>query len=157
MFHRAIVESGSAFMPPVPPLATVEKAGETFAQRLKAPPGAAALVYLRGLSIAELLAAVAKQDPDAPPMLGPVVDGFVLSESPAEVFAAGKQTPIPLLIGSTSREFGFEGPPHTLRKAIEQFAGDLAPRALETYGLAHGGAGTTDPLYGSAGNQWLAD
>jgi para-nitrobenzyl esterase len=28
---------------------------------------------------------------------------------------------------------------------------------MELYGLANGGAGQTDPLYGSVGNQWLAD
>jgi para-nitrobenzyl esterase len=157
MFHRAIVESGSAFMPPVPPLATAEKSGEALAAKLKAPQEKGALVYLRGLSVAELLEAASKQDPNTPLMLGPVVDGFVLPESPAEVFAAGKQSAIPLIIGSTSREFGFSGPPDALRNAIEQFAGDLAPRALETYGLANGGSGKTDPMYGSAANQWLAD
>jgi para-nitrobenzyl esterase len=157
MFCRAIVESGSAFMPPVPPLAMAEKGGEELATKLKAPQGKGELIYLRGLSVAQLLEAASKQDLNTPLMLGPVVDGFVLPESPAEVFAAGKQAAIPLIIGSTSREFGFSGPPDALRSAIEQFAGDLAPRALETYGLANGGLGNTDPLYGPTANQWLAD
>ncbi len=157
LFERAIVQSGSAFMSPLPRLATAEKAGETFAASLKAPQGKGAVDYLRGLSIPELLDATSKQDANAPPMLGPILDGYVLAENPTDIFAQAGEAHIPLLIGSTNREFSFDGPPDALRKFIEQFAGELAPRAMELYGLANGGAGQTDPLYGSVGNQWLAD
>ena len=44
-----------------------------------------------------------------------------------------------------------------VRKFIEGVTGNLAPQALKLYGLADGGQGTTDPLYGPVGNQWLAD
>src|SRR6266496_1388074 len=156
LFHRAIVQSGSAFAPAAS-LPAAEKGGEVFVAALKAPLGASAASYLRGLPVSVLLEAASKQDPSAPPMLAPIIDGYVLRESPGGVFATGEEAAIPLIRGSTSREFGFDGPPDALRKFIEQFAGDLAPRALEMYGLANGGAGNLDPLYGSAGNQWLAD
>ena len=35
--------------------------------------------------------------------------------------------------------------------------GSVADRAFALYGLANGGVGNTDPLYGSAGDQWFAD
>ena len=157
LFQRAIVQSGSAFMSPLPPLATAEKAGEDLAANLKAPQGSGAVDYLRGLSVSELLDAASKQDPNAPPMLGPILDGYVISEPPPDVFAKGSEAHIPLLIGTTNREFSFDGPPDALRKFVEQFAGKLAPRAMELYGLTNGAAGQADPLYGSVGNQWLAD
>jgi len=157
LFQRAIVQSGSAFMSPLPPLAAAEKAGEALAGKLKAPAGKDAVDYLRGLSVSELLDAASKQDPNTPPMLGPILDGSVLPENPTNIFAQGREAQIPLLIGTTNREFSFDGPPDALRKFVEQFAGDLAPRAMELYGLANGGTGQADPLYGSVGNQWLAD
>jgi para-nitrobenzyl esterase len=157
LFQRAIVQSGSAFMNPLLPLGTAEKAGEALVMNLKAPQGKDAVDYLRGLSVPQLLEAASKQDPNAPPMLSPILDGYVLTENPADVFAKGNEAHIPLLIGTTNREFSFDGPPDALRNFVEQFAGELAPRAMELYGLANGGTGQADPLYGSVGNQWLAD
>src|SRR6266498_2645929 len=157
LFHRAIAESGSAFMRPIPPLAKAEQSGEALAARLRAPKGTGSLPYLRNLSVAELLQAASVQDPKAPPILAPIVDGYVLSRDPAEVFSVGEESPIPMIIGSTTREFGVTASPDELRKMIEEFSGDLAPKALALYGLADGGQGTGDPLYGPVENQWLAD
>lgn len=61
------------------------------------------------------------------------------------------------MFGTTTREFGFSGPPDALRNFVRQFSGDLAPRALALYGLNNGSTGTDDPLYGSVGNQGMAD
>jgi hypothetical protein len=44
-----------------------------------------------------------------PPGLGVNVDGWVLPQSPAEVFADGRQLPAGLIIGINAREFA--GPP----------------------------------------------
>ena len=62
-----------------------------------------------------------------------------------------------MLIGTTSREFGMPGPPDEVRKFIQNVTGSVADRAFALYGLANGGVGNTDPLYGSAGDQWFAD
>jgi para-nitrobenzyl esterase len=157
LFQGAIVESGSASMAPIPPLASAEKSGVALAARLDDSSGHESLGYLRSRSVADLLKAASVQDSQAPPLLGPILDGYVLRENPSDVFASGEEARIPLIIGSTSREFGFSGSPEALRDFIQRFAGDLAPRALELYGLANGGTGKTDPLYGTVGNQWLAD
>jgi para-nitrobenzyl esterase len=157
LFQRAIAESGAAFSPPLPSLAEAEQAGLKLAKLLKAPTGDAAIKYLRGLSRQELLSKLASQNPSQPPSIGPAIDGWVIRQSPAEVFALGRESPIPLLIGTTAREFGMSAPPAEVRKMIQDVAGPIAPRLLPLYGLADDGQGTTDPMYGSAGDQWMAD
>ncbi len=153
LFHHAIAESGSAISPPVPPLAEAEQAGEKFAAALKAPAGDAGLKSLRELSVGELLDDQQKQRP----ALGPNVDGWVIPRSPVEIFAAGQEAAVPLLIGSTAREFDFPATPEELRSRIQERAGTLAPQVLKLYGLADGGTGTPDPLYGPVSNQISAD
>lgn len=157
LFQHAILESGSALMVPVVPLATAEKAGEAFVAKLKPPQAAGAVQYLRSLPASTLIQAASQQDPNAPPALAPILDGYVVTQSPIDVFSEGTEAPVPLLFGSTTREFGFSGPLDALRGFVRQFSGNLAPRALTLYGLANASTGTDDPLYGSVGNQWLAD
>jgi para-nitrobenzyl esterase len=160
LFQRAIAESSSAFNPPLKPLDEAEAQGAIFATTLKAPVGGAALKYLRQLSVRDLFAARASLNPR--PIFGPVVDGWVVTQSPAAVFQSGRESAIPLLIGVTAREFGaqtFGTPtaPDELRKVIADATGSFAPQALAAYGLADGGAGASDPLHGSAADQWTAD
>jgi len=157
LFQKAIAESGAAFSPSLPPLAEAEKAGEQFAANLKAPAGDGAIKFLRHLSVQELLTPPSDQDQGHRPRIGPDVDGWVIPRSPAEVFAAGQESAIPLIFGTTTREFGSTASPDELRKIIERAAGTLAPKALAAYGLADGGQGTTDAKYGTAADQWAAD
>jgi para-nitrobenzyl esterase len=77
------------------------------------------------------------------------------------VFAAGQEARIPLLIGTTSREFGDQMPTDQLLKDIDRVAGDFAPKVKAAYGLTADGQGKvnqpSDPLYGTAAQQWTAD
>ncbi len=157
LFQKAIAESGSALNPNIPTLAVSEERGEKLAAMLKAPSGEGAIKFLRELTVGQLLMGLEARDPNEPPFLGPNIDGWVIARLPAQVFASGQQMPIPLLIGSTTRELGMPGGAEEVRKMIQDVAGDLAPKVLSVYGLADGGTGTTDPLYGAIGNQWLAD
>jgi para-nitrobenzyl esterase len=157
LFHKALVESGAGLKPNLPSLAELEERGEKLAASLKAPSGKRALPYLRQLTAGELLKAVENHDPNDAPAAEPNVDGWVIPRLPAEVFASGRQMAIPLLIGSTTREFGMQGSTDEVKKMIENVTGNLAPQALKLYGLDDGGQGATDPLYGSVGNQWFAD
>jgi para-nitrobenzyl esterase len=156
-FQRAIVESGSALGPPLAPLAEAEGAGEKFAESLKAPAGNGAIKYLRKLSTQELLKGVSGQDPSQPPPASPDIDGWVIRRSPVEIFALGQEASIPLIIGTTTREFGNPAPPDQLRTMIRNITGPLADRALSLYGLADQGKGDPDPMYGSAADQFFAD
>jgi para-nitrobenzyl esterase len=157
LFHRTIVQSGSGINPPMPPLSEAEREGEKLAARLQAPAANGAIKHLRQLTTSDLIKAAGAQNPTEIPSIGPNVDGWVIPGSPVEVFAAGQQAPIPLIIGGTSREFNMSGGVDAARKMIQNVLENLAPRALLLYGLADGGVGTNDPLYGPPENQWFAD
>jgi para-nitrobenzyl esterase len=156
LFQRAIAESGTSFSPPLAPLAAAEKAGEAFAANLKVPTGEEGLKQLRQLTAQQLLASQFSQSPR--PHFGPDIDGWAIARQPALVFASGQEAAIPLLFGTTAREFGaaiFRVPAaqDALRKTIADFYGGLAPQALAAYGLAEGTEASADPLYGPG---WLA-
>ena len=99
LFQRAIGESGGQFAP-MDSLGAAEKAGQKLATTLKAGQGspADAVKALRALPPEDLLKATDHDTARA------IVDGFVLPQSVAEIFAAGKQNDVPLLIGSNADE-----------------------------------------------------
>jgi para-nitrobenzyl esterase len=160
LFQRAIAESGTSFGHPLLPLAAAEKAGEAFVANLKLPGGAEGLKQLRQLTAQQLLTLKFSQSPYS--HFGVNIDGWVIARQPASVFAAGEEAAIPLLFGTTSRELGAASwrmptAQDALRKAIADFFGELAPRALAAYGLAEGAQPNNDPFYGSPADQWAAD
>jgi para-nitrobenzyl esterase len=156
LFHRAIVQSGSAIDPRMPSLKDAELNGEKIAAKFKVT-GTGAIKRLRQLSVEEILGGVGVQDPVAPPLIGPNIDGWVLQNSGSEVFTNGKQAPVPLLIGVTAREFNLTGGVEVARQMITSVTGSFAPRVLSLYGLADGGVGKPDPVLGPPENQWFAD
>ena len=92
LFARAIGESGAMFPSPTRARAPLDKAE------------AAGLDFMRkagARSLAELRAAPADAILAAAPGLGfrPIVDGWFLPRSPAEIFAAGEQSDVPLMAG----------------------------------------------------------
>lgn len=159
-FQKAIVESGTPFSPlGLPPLAKAEQVGAQLVAALGAAPGAAGIASLRKMTAGTLLARIAAL-PSGTPQFPPVdVDGWVIPNQPTLTFAAGRESPIPLMIGTTTRENRF--PPGASISAFKSFingnAGALAPQILALYGLAHGGNGSDDLKYGSAADQLFAD
>src|SRR4051812_25661005 len=103
LFQKAIGQSGAAFTAPLSPLAGAERTGRTLAQTLGAP-AEGQIKYLRTKSADEILSTLAK-NPNHP-RLGPDIDGWVLTEQPAAAFQSGHEAHIPLLYGTTTREFG---------------------------------------------------
>ncbi len=157
LFHKALAQSGAAFTAPLLPLAQAEQTGSRLAKAIGAPDGDGQIRHLRTLSGPDLLAALAKLDQRTRPRVGPDIDGYVLPQQPALVFATGLAASIPLVFGTTTREFGGNQSADQLRATINFAAGALAPQALTAYGLANGGQGTTDPKYGTPADQWSAD
>jgi para-nitrobenzyl esterase len=155
LFQKALQESGAPLYPPIAPLAQAEAGGRQFAAAMGAPEGAGQVAYLRAIPAADLIKQWFAHQPRQ--RFGPDVDGWVLTRTPAEVFAAGEESAIPLLFGTTTREFGLNQTPDQMRGAITLMAGQHAPEAMKVYGLADGGTGTTDPVYGSASDQAAAD
>jgi para-nitrobenzyl esterase len=154
LFQKAIGQSGAAFTAPLSPLSGAERTGRTLAQTLGAP-AEGQVKYLRTRSADEVLSALAK-NPNHP-RLGPDIDGWVLTEQPAAVFQSGHEGHIPLLYGTTTREFGSNQSVDQLRAAINIVAGRFATQEFSAYGIANGGEGTSDPKYGTPADQWLAD
>jgi para-nitrobenzyl esterase len=100
-FQKAIGESGAFFSNGSSPLRTLplaksEEAGAKFGSSI----GANTLADLRAIPADKLLqevgAQAAKKDGYHP---SPNIDGYFLTESPADTFAAGKQAHVPLLAG----------------------------------------------------------
>ena len=161
LFVNAIAQSGQLLSyDGSMPKARAEGIGTQIAADLKAPDGAGALAYLRGLPPEQVMAAAAKW---LPTNLGTDtglltnIDGWVLPELPARVFADGRQMAIPLIVGNNSREITPQVSLDELRQQITAKYGELAPKALEVYGLANGGKGNDDALLGAAGSQWMTD
>jgi para-nitrobenzyl esterase len=97
-----------------------------------------------------------------PASLYVTVDGYVLPQSPAEVFAAGRQIPAELIIGINAREFGGPPDPMAVKQRIVAGYGDLAAEVLPLYGISRSRPGKVsqavpDPLYGTAGDQLSTD
>lgn len=158
LFQKAILQSGT--LPTgLPSLSEMEKNDEKWAASLKAPEGQGGIKYLRGLATENILKAVERPEGPGIPRVPivPVIDGWVLSKPPGDIFAAGEEAGVPMIIGTNSREFEWKATAEESRKRLEGFYEKLAPKALQAYGLADGGEGKTDPLYGPVAGQISAD
>lgn len=98
LFQGAIAESGGVFEPlelaPGWLLPKAELAGEAYS----AARGAKTLSQLRAIPASQIL------DGDVIAVSHPVLDGYVLKESPYAAFAAGRQADVPMLVGSNEEE-----------------------------------------------------
>jgi para-nitrobenzyl esterase len=157
LFHRAIQESGAAagFKGCLPP-ARAQEIGQKMAAQLKAPD-TGAIPFLRTVPAVEIMKAGLAAAAGDRTGLGVSVDGWVLPESPAKVFAEGRAAHIPLITGTNQRELIASQPPDKLRQEIREAYGSFADRAFALYGLAGEGNGKPDPVYGATGTQWATD
>jgi para-nitrobenzyl esterase len=157
LFHRAIAESGAVagFHGPRTK-ARAEEIARKLAARLQAPPEEA-IRYLRSVPAVKILRETQIASDGDRWGLETSLDGWVLPESPAAVFARGGSMDVPLLIGSNGQEIAGVSGPARVRAAISKAYGALAPRALALYGLAGEGSGAVDPVYGGPGIQWATD
>lgn len=123
LFQKAIAESGASFLSsPLREktgLAAAEKEGVKTAAALKANSVAA----LRTMSAVILLKAPQN-------IRGPIVDGYVLPESIADIFAAKKENPVALLTGWNQDEGLIFGPVKNAdgftKEAADQYGADAS-------------------------------
>ncbi|QEM09934.1 carboxylesterase/lipase family protein [Mucilaginibacter rubeus] len=135
----AIGESGAGIKPtlfPIP-LADAEQNGVKFATNEKANT----LADLRAIPAEQLLNDAFK--PGTPPMSA-TIDNYLLPKSLPEIFMAGEQAKVPLLVGWNSAEVPFQfmmrGDAPTLEnytKTLKQLYGDRAEEALKLYPAAN--------------------
>ena len=112
LFQQAISESSlfidrGLLMHATRPLAEAEAIGERYAVETGSSGTTGTLAALRAKPVSELISLPLQTRPGlflSDALFMPVVDGWVLPEEPGKVFAAGKQHPVPLLIGSNSEE-----------------------------------------------------
>ena len=134
LFAGAIGESGSMIstLPPQP-LTDAEQTGVKFATAA----GAGSLATLRSMTAEQIQDAVAKAQGVR---FSSVLDGYFLTETLAETFAAGEQSKVPLLEGSNTQEQGAravllqgDATPENLVDAIQRLYGDKAGVVLKAY------------------------
>jgi para-nitrobenzyl esterase len=125
LFGKAIAQSGANFSRGSATLVQAEADGVKVAQALNAT----SLAELRNIPAAELLQ-------KAKGMRGPIIDGYVLPNTVAEIFAAGKQNPVNLLTGWNEDEGLLFGPIKSAQdfrtQAVEQYGAD-AQQFLQFY------------------------
>lgn len=100
LYHKAIVQSGGGWSPPVT-LADKEKADAAALAKAGVPANATA-DDLRALPMETLIPVEADY--------GPFVDGRLLRQTPAQAFARGVANDVPLIIGTNSGEDSLLGP-----------------------------------------------
>jgi para-nitrobenzyl esterase len=135
MIAGAIGESGSLMGTRAPvPLAEAEQVGLKFANSLQAT----SLAALRALPADKVLEATARFAPDRFPV---TLDGYFFPKQPVEVFAAGEQAQVPLLVGWNSEEssyraiLGQERPNReNYMKAIQKLYPGRVEEVLKVYG-----------------------
>jgi para-nitrobenzyl esterase len=152
MFQQAILESGecqSALVRDIRAplgynalLESGEDEGQRLANDLNVPDGPDALEKLRRLPADEILR-VWSRDPKV--RLDAVVDGWIVPEQPARVFADGRQAHIPVLVGSAADEatvFGHQGPTTVkqYREYLTANSGKYSVQQFQAYPVTVDGA-----------------
>jgi para-nitrobenzyl esterase len=150
LFHRAILQSGSAFG------AGTISVSRAQAERVGAQFGA--ISQLRKLPTKGLMQRWQAFEAQAPHehVAEAIVDGRLFREQPAKALLEGVGKSVDVIAGSNSQEFPMDAPVEPLRQFIMQSFGDQAGQALAYY-YPDGAARPADPLLGSAGTQLVDD
>lgn len=130
----AIGESGS-ILGTLPPTSLAD--GEQMGVKFGTTAGANTLAELRAMSAEQLLEATAKP---GVPWFTSTIDGYFFPKTPAEMFAAGEQAHVPLLVGWNSEEMnaraiiGAESPTvENYTKAVKKLYATGADEILKLY------------------------
>ncbi len=118
LFQKAIVESGGGrtllmgprYLSRKSPEGTpsAESVGVAFAKSAGIEgEDAAALAALRKLPADAVVAGLNMGTMGTPTYAGPMIDGKIVVESPAEAYAAGRGAKVPFMIGANSADIGF--------------------------------------------------
>jgi para-nitrobenzyl esterase len=140
LFHRAIGQSGGSFGPGMA-LASAEEAGIELMQAA----GAESLEQLRALSPEQLLRAGNGNGGGGARRgrMGPNVDGWVLPDEIRNIFAAGRQNDVPVIVGSNANEMTSLTAPAMIPRTREAYAKQMQEELGDL-------AGQLDALYPAA-------
>jgi para-nitrobenzyl esterase len=139
LFQKAIGESGAAFFSGGLSFEPRSVREEKDVKNVTAKLGVSTLAELRAVPAAKLLEVFGKPGPDAFDF-GPDVDGYFLPEPVPAIFAAGKQSDVPLLAGWNHDEGSYEvaynpqkPTAETMKANAQKDFGDKAPEFLRLY------------------------
>ncbi|KKO12880.1 hypothetical protein LCGC14_0008970 [marine sediment metagenome] len=104
LFHKAIVQSGSALVSEqrVTMLDEAEATGERLAEALGVADQDDVLAAMRALSWQDIIAAASSEEVGF--RANVVVDGYVIPDTVHNVFRAGNQSDVPLIVGANAGE-----------------------------------------------------
>ncbi|WP_232477364.1 carboxylesterase/lipase family protein [Sphingomonas prati] len=127
LFNRVVVMSGGGRAPLLPArkisvdqpqVPSAETIGLNFAKSVGVDgTGPDALRKLRALSADQVLQGLSMMQLFVPPgglqtyVGGPIEDGTIVTGTPQSLLEAGRQAPVPVMIGTTSADIGFGGAP----------------------------------------------
>ena len=135
LFHRAISQSGGYQMNDSRTLEFEEARGRQLARALRVEGQTDVAAALRALSVQEILQASALFADEVD--YGPNVDGWVLPDTPAAIFASGRQNDVPLIIGANANEWSMYVDPEMdlgdYNRTLQETFGELALIAVELY------------------------
>lgn len=163
LFHRGIGQSGGCFKPMQfrseerNGFAAAEAQGERVAEVLECDQADDPLAALRDKSPEELLSAATK----AGARSGAIVDGWVFPEEIFNIYAAGKQNRVAVIVGSNADEgtslVGALAPTKRdyFLTMTEKKYGDLADRFLEVYPVASD-SDVRDAFLHSSRDEWFS-
>ena len=132
LFQAAIGQSGGGFGASgnARPKAAAESAGQRFVEALVGPDVEPSLAAMRSASASDVAGVLL-------PAAGATVDGWVFPDTIYNIFAAGRQHDVPVIIGSNADEGTmFTQPPATLaafQEGVRRQYGDFADEFLTTY------------------------
>jgi para-nitrobenzyl esterase len=148
LFQKAIIESGGGRdgvltgrpmskdgVDPLYPV-SAESIGVNFARKHGIEgTNAAALAKLRGLSVEEIVdGGQESEGPGGPPILsGPILDGKVVVETAQSAYEAGRQSRVPLIIGSNSAEVQAGFVNASSKEELLSLFGSLRDQAIAAY------------------------
>jgi para-nitrobenzyl esterase len=138
LFARAIIQSGpsNGISPPTPSLAAAEAVGDAYMSRR----GARTIEEMRALPAKDIITPL-PTDPPSAALLEPLVDGYVLPKDPSEIYLAGKEAKIPIIIGVAAAESALMQPspipgpvtPQSFTEFVRSRYLDDADRILAAY------------------------
>ena len=115
------------------PLEVVEQKGVAFAEQM----GATSIEALRALSAEKIMEAAGNMNPTH---FLPAIDGYFFPRNMDEIFEAGEQADVPLLLGWNSQEMSYRGvmstnqpTPENFASRVESLYGDMADEVLSVY------------------------
>ncbi len=149
LIQKAIIESGGGrtnlmgarYLSKTGPtgLPSAEVVGVAFAKKAGIEgENAAALAALRALPAEKVVAGLNMASMGTPTYAGPMIDGKLVVDSPADAYASGQGAKIPTLIGANSADIGF--PRGRSKDELFHQFGENADKARAAYDA--GGTGT---------------